>query len=425
MGEPLGCYGGAGVHGEILQDEVGFRKSGPERGASAVGGELKKRPLRMPGGRLVKAASESHFSGLQHLLQILLHVVRSLGKLLKPDGVKALVAENCLLKHQLLIATRSRRRAPNLRFSDRLLFGLGSLFLRPRRLLLTAILIKPSTLLRCHRAFAELRLKWLYSCGHRHKPGPKGPGQDLIQAITELKRRNPHLGCRKIAQQLAKIFGIELDKDVVRRVLATHYRSEGRDDGPSWLAILGHTKDSLWSVDLFRAESLLLKSHWVLVMMDVFTRRIIGFGVQPVVVDGPALCRMFNRTIAGLTVPKRLSYDHDPLFEFQRWQANLRILGIESVRNVPYSPVSHPFIERLIGTVRREYLDRLFFWNTCDLERKLEQFKSYYNQRRVHQSLNGATPEEQGGRPISLPVDLKHYRWQPHCNGLFELPIAA
>jgi putative transposase len=379
----------------------------------------------MAGGRLVKAASKPHFSGMRHLLLIFLHLVGSLVKLLKPDGAKALVAENCLLKHQLLIARRSRRRAPNLRFSDRVLFGLGSLFLRPRRLLRTAILIKPSTLLRCHRALAELKLKWLYSSGHRHKPGPKGPGQDLIQAIAELKRRNPHLGCRKIAQQLAKSFAIELDRDVVRRVLATHYRSEGRDDGPSWLALLGHTKDSLWSVDLFRAESLLLKSHWVLVVMDVFTRRIIGFGVQPVVVDGPALCRMFNRIIAGQAMPKRLSYDHDPLFEFQRWQANLRILGIESVRSVPYSPVSHPFIERLIGTVRREYMDRLFFWNECDLERKLEQFKSYYNQRRVHQSLNGATPEEQGARPISLPVDLQHYGWQRHCNGLFELPIAA
>ena len=288
---------------------------------------------------LVKAASKSHFSGMRHLLLILLHLVRSLGKLLKPNAAKALVAENCLLKHQLLIARRSRRRAPNLRFSDRLLFGLGSLFLPPRRLLRTAILIKPSTLLRCHRALARLKLKWLYSFGHRHKPGPKGPGQDLIQAIIELKRRNPHVGCRKIAQQLAKSFGIELDKDVVRRVLAPHYPSEVRDHGPSWLALLGHAKDSLWSVDLFRAESLLLKSHWVLVVMDVFTRRIIGFGVQPVVVDGPALCRMFNRIIAGQAMPKRLSYDHDPLFEFQRWQANLRILGIQSVRSVPYSPV--------------------------------------------------------------------------------------
>ena len=312
---------------------------------------------------------------MQPWLLILLHLTSSLGKFLKPGGAKALVAENFLLRHQLLILRRARQRAPNLRFSDRLLFGFGSLFLRPRRLLRTAILIKPSTLLRCHRALAELKLKWLYSSGPRHKPGPKGPGQDLIQAIIELKRRNPHLGCRKIAQQLAQSFGIELNKDVVRRVLGTHYRSDGRDDGPSWLTLLGHTKDSLWSVDLFRAESTFLKSHWVLIVMDVFTRRIIGFGVQAVAVDGPALCRLFNRAIAGQTIPKRLSYDHDPLFAFQRWQANLRILGIDSVRSVPYVPISHPFVERLIGTVRREYLNRMLFWNEVDLEQKLDQFK--------------------------------------------------
>jgi putative transposase len=139
---------------------------------------------------------------------------------------------------------------------------------------------------------------------------------------VELKRRNPHLGCPKIAQQLAKSFGIELDKDMVRRVLATHYRPDFQDGCPSWLTLLGHAKDSLWSVDLFRAESILLKSHWVLVVMDVFTRRIIGFGVQAGAVDAPALCHRFNQAIAGQRLPQRLSFDHDPLFEFQRWQAN-------------------------------------------------------------------------------------------------------
>jgi hypothetical protein len=99
-----------------------------------------------------------------------------------------------------------------------------------------AILIKPATLLRCHRALTELKLKWLYSSGRQHKPGPKGPRQALVQATLEAKRRNPHLGCPKIAQQLARSFGIELDKDVVRRVLATHYRPDGQD-GPSWLTL--------------------------------------------------------------------------------------------------------------------------------------------------------------------------------------------
>jgi len=84
----------------------------PRPAAPLLTDELKKQPPGMPGGRLVKAASGSHFRGMQHLLLILLHVVRSLGKLLKPDGVKALVAENCLLKHQPLIVCRSKTTRP-------------------------------------------------------------------------------------------------------------------------------------------------------------------------------------------------------------------------------------------------------------------------------------------------------------------------
>jgi hypothetical protein len=72
-------------------------------------------------------------------------------------------------------------------------------------------------------------------------------------------------------------------------------------------------------------------------------------------------------------VPKRISTDHEPLFRFHRWLANLRVLEIEHVKSVPYAPVSHPFVERLIGTIRREYLDRTFFWNAVDLARKLDR----------------------------------------------------
>src|SRR5712692_5254346 len=74
-----------------------------------------------------------------------------------------------------------------------------------------------------------------------------------------------------------------------------YYRPESGSGGPSWLTLLGHMKDSLWSVDIFRCESLTLRTHWVLVVMDQFTRRIIGFGVHPGIVDGLALCRMFHK----------------------------------------------------------------------------------------------------------------------------------
>ena len=126
-------------------------------------------------------------------------------------------------------------------------------------------------------------------------------------------------------------------------------------------------------MDLSRCESILLRSHWVLVVIDLFTRRIVGFGIGGEAIDGPTVCRMFNRAIAGHAPPARISADHDPLFRFHRWLANLRILEVEEIQSVPYAPASHRFIERLIGTIRREYLDQMFFWNSIDLERKLSR----------------------------------------------------
>jgi transposase InsO family protein len=96
---------------------------------------------------------------------------------------------------------------------------------------------------------------------------------------------------------------------------------------------------SLWSVDLFRCESILLKSYWTMVVMDVFTRRIIGFGIAPANLDGPVVCQMFNRAIAKQRPPRYLSSDHDPLFRFHRWLANLRVLGVDEIKAIPCTPV--------------------------------------------------------------------------------------
>ncbi len=178
-------------------------------------------------------------------------------------------------------------------------------------------------------------------------------------------------------------------------------------------------------MDLFRCESILLRSHWVLVVIDVFTRRIIGFGIGDEYIDGPIVCRMFNQAIAGHAPPARLSTDHDPLFRFHRWLANLRILEVEEIKSVPYVPTSHPFVERLIGTIRREYLDHMFFWNSIDLHRKLEKSRAYYNGVRVHRSLDGNTPANRARSPSSPKASLANYAWEPHCNGLFETPVAA
>jgi hypothetical protein len=232
---------------------------------------------------------------MKELFILAVHLLTTIAKLLGPGGAKAVVADSLLMKQQLLVINRSRQRSPKLSTLDRFLFGLFSLFLSPHRMGGAAVIIRPSTLLRFHRVLKNRKYRLLFSSNSKSKPGPKGPSQELIKAIVELKRRNPRFGCPQIAQQISHAFGIDIDKDVVRRVLAAHYHPGPGDGGPSWLSFIGHAKDSLWSVDLFRCESIHLKSHWVMVIMDQFTRQIMGFAAHAGDVDGPTLYCMFNR----------------------------------------------------------------------------------------------------------------------------------
>jgi len=278
---------------------------------------------------------------VRDLAILFLHLLATVARLAGPGGARSVVAESVLVKHQLLILNRSRKRSPNLHPSDRVVAGLFALVMRPGRLIRSAIVFKPSTLLRLHRALVRRKYRRLFASKRPTKPGPKGPSQDVIAAVLDMKQRNPSWGCPRIAQQITLAFGIPINKDVVRRILAARYQPKPDAAGPSWLTVLGHAKDSLWSLDLFRCESAVLRTHWVLVVMDQWTRRIVGFGVHRGVVDGVALCRMFNRATRGHTPPTYLSSDHDPLFQFHQWEANLRILDVEAIKTVPYVPLSH------------------------------------------------------------------------------------
>ena len=163
-----------------------------------------------------------------------------------------MVAESLLVKHQLLILNRSRTRAPVLRPSDRLIAGLCATFMRPTRLLRSAIVLKPSTILSFHRTLMKRKYRLLFTPKTRGKPGPNGPSPELVSAILEMKRRNPSFGYQRIADQISLVFDVEIDKDVVRHVLARHYCP---DPGP----------------------------------------------------DGPVVCRMFNRIVSGSGAPRYLS----------------------------------------------------------------------------------------------------------------------
>jgi putative transposase len=201
---------------------------------------------------------------MRDCLVLFIHLIVTVLRLAMPRGARSVVAESVLVKHQLLILNRGRKRAPNLRPTDRIIAGLCTFFMGSSRLLRSAIVLRPATLLHLHNVLRKRKYHMLFSSQRAGRPGPKVPKEELIDVVVAMKRRNPNWGCPRIAQQIVLAFGVEIDKDMVRRIRRAHYRPDPDSQGPSWLTLLGHMKDGLWSCDLFRCESATLRTYWVL-----------------------------------------------------------------------------------------------------------------------------------------------------------------
>ena len=128
---------------------------------------------------------------MRDFLILFVHLIGIVVRLAKPGGLRSVVAESVLVRHQLLILNRGRKRAPKLRAADRIITGLCTLFIRPARLVGSAIVLKPSTLLYFHNLLRKRKYRMLFSPRHGHRPGPKGPEKELMAAVVAMKQRNP------------------------------------------------------------------------------------------------------------------------------------------------------------------------------------------------------------------------------------------
>src|SRR2546430_12496572 len=121
-----------------------------------------------------------------HLLILAVHLLATIAKLVRRGGVRAVVAESLVLKHQLLLSSRARRRAPNLNSFDRFLLGLGSLFVPPSRLPRLAVILKPRTLFRFHEALKKRKYRWLLPHAVHGPPAPyRGQSAPQTDCVAE------------------------------------------------------------------------------------------------------------------------------------------------------------------------------------------------------------------------------------------------
>src|SRR6266487_4151259 len=135
---------------------------------------------------------------MRDVVILFVHLMVTVVRLAGPGGLRSVVAESVLVKHQLRILNRGRKRAPNLRAADRITAALCTLFMRPARVLRSAIVLKPSTLLHLHTMLMKRKYRMLSSPQRGRRRGPNGPKKELIDAIVEMKRRNPTWGCPRM-----------------------------------------------------------------------------------------------------------------------------------------------------------------------------------------------------------------------------------
>jgi len=167
-----------------------------------------------------------------------------------------------------------------------------------------------------------------------------------------MKKRNTRFGCPRIAQQINKAFGLNIDKDVVRRVLVKHYRPKPSDGGPSWLTFFRHTVEKLRSISLFQRNSMLRHIVSSLIAIGQHTRRIIACGIAGCRFDQTVLCSLFAAGTPVVEASKSLWPDHDPLFSHYRCRRTL--LDVDRLQRPAMFPRASPYAKRRIRIRRRK-----------------------------------------------------------------------
>ena len=187
---------------------------------------------------------------------------------------------------------------------------------------------------------------------------------------------NPRYGCPRIAQQINKAFGVNIDKNLVRRVLAKHYRPEPYDGGPSWLTFLRHTRDSLCSIARFRRKSI-LKIGSTLAAISQYTRRLIGYGISVCHLNQSVIFSLFDDATPMFDASWSLRSIHDQAFSHHRCRK--RLFGLDRSRTVTMLPRSPSVAERRIRTRRRKHHHNRSNYRAVDLEAGYGALNYFYH----------------------------------------------
>jgi putative transposase len=321
-------------------------------------------------------------------------------------GSAAIALENLALRHQLLVLQRSVRR-PRLARWDRVFWvWLSRVWVSWRSSL---VIVQPATVLTWHRQGFRLYWRW------KSRPNPVGRptlAAEIRHLIRQMARENPTWGRRRIRAELAL-----LGYGVAELTVAKYMRRASPRPSPTWRAFLSaHARDSV-GVDFFLIPTLTFRLLFVFVVLRHERRELLQLNVT----DHPTAVWTAQRIVEAFpddTAPTYLLRDRDGVYG-EPFARRVERLGIREVLTAPRAPWQNPFVERVIGSIRRECLDHFLILNEAHLRRLLRDYIGYYNTVRPHQSLDNNSPQPRVvepppcGRIVAIPqIGGLHHRYQ-------------
>jgi putative transposase len=318
---------------------------------------------------------------------------------------RALVLENLALRHQLAVLHRTAPR-PRLRPSDRLFWVLLARLWHGWAEVVA--IVQPETVIRWQRT--GFRLFWTWKS---RRPGLGRPAvaPDVRALIRTMARANPLWGAPRIHGELRKL-GLEISQATVSKYLVRRRTPPSQ----TWRTFLANHLGSLVSVDFFVVPTAMFKVLFVFVVLAHNRRRVVHVNVT----DAPTARWTAQQLVEAFpwdTAPRYLLRDRDAIYGavFSR---QVQALGIHEVKIAPRAPWQNPYVERLIGTLRRECLDHVVVLNATHLRRLLRDYLIYYHSARTHLSLDKDAPEPRAverldqGRIVETPmVSGLHHRY--------------
>lgn len=320
----------------------------------------------------------------------------------------SLRAEILALRHQLAVLQANAPRRLRLKRSDRVLWVLLSRWFPGWRQCLR--IVQPATVIAWHRrAFA---LYWTRKS--RRWPGRPQVTAEIRALIQHMSQTNPLWGAPRIHGELLKL-GIEVAESTVGKYMQRHRKPPSQ----TWRTFLSNHLAQMASMDFFIVPTATFRVLFVLVVLSHARRRIVHFAVTEHPTQEWTL-QQLREAFPWNQSPQYLLRDRDAIYG-EHLVAVIQGMGIEEVRTAPRSPWQNPYVERLVGSIRRECLDHIIVWNQRSLRRILQSYFAYYEHSRTHLALAKDSPEPRAvetpeqGRIVSIPqvVGLHHrYRRQ-------------